>query len=642
MAETRSEPSVPPLVAFAAVLGQLAAGRPLPAKPVQNALAPATPEPSTHPDRQEPGETPEIAAEVSLTDPLAEADPDLPVLPLPIYAQPASALAESAALPAPAEASSGTDRPANAEHVAPNPVRSVSTISDLPGQTAKRAVAGPSPAPVASSEMAQHAARSVPANASPHVETPLPTDNLRLTAMPERLTRSEAPEIALARPLVPDGADLPDSDGPKATPIAAAGRPAPQARPAELPLSEPTAPPSQWATTRTQPRHQPLPMSETSQPPNTASATDAAPQSSAVQIGQQLEPVRPAVDRRTHVGATRMTAPTDLPAVQAPMQRSQPTQRPDAPLPAADGERNPSPRTAQAPQPVGQELPAPAAGQPSLAQASGTPAVIPAVASAPQVIMASQETIRRDTPQATVLTAAPPPSGFAVQTADAQQPLPPREPSGQPLASAPHPRLRAAVPGRPIAPRMQPRRSEPNPAAQPEYKPVEPGSAAPADSPERSAVLGQLPPAELRGVPGHTGHSVTPAFAPHHVARQLGTAISRVQDGSLRLRLSPEELGSFTMHLRHDGPVLHLTIQVDRPETLDLFQRNLSPLLDELSKLGFDRVDVDLGGQAREQTQRSAGQATPRLPAAGQAEESAPPAPPEPVASTTDGMDIRL
>ena len=28
---------------------------------------------------------------------------------------------------------------------------------------------------------------------------------------------------------------------------------------------------------------------------------------------------------------------------------------------------------------------------------------------------------------------------------------------------------------------MQPRRSEPNPAAQPEYKPVEPGSAAPAD-----------------------------------------------------------------------------------------------------------------------------------------------------------------
>ncbi len=91
---------------------------------------------------------------------------------------------------------------------------------------------------------------------------------------------------------------------------------------------------------------------------------------------------------------------------------------------------------------------------------------------------------------------------------------------------------------------------------------------------------------------------------PMNLTDQLATVVTRVSQGTVRVQLSPEELGAVTMNIVQDGRGLHLSVIADRSDTVDLLHRHLSPLTQELERMGFERVSVDLSNSS----DRSAGQ----------------------------------
>jgi flagellar hook-length control protein FliK len=83
------------------------------------------------------------------------------------------------------------------------------------------------------------------------------------------------------------------------------------------------------------------------------------------------------------------------------------------------------------------------------------------------------------------------------------------------------------------------------------------------------------------------------------IASQMATAINvRPHSGTIEVALNPEELGrvSIVLNGRDDG--LHLTINAERPETLDMMRRHLSVLEAEFKNFGLGDLSFDLGTSA--------------------------------------------
>ena len=76
------------------------------------------------------------------------------------------------------------------------------------------------------------------------------------------------------------------------------------------------------------------------------------------------------------------------------------------------------------------------------------------------------------------------------------------------------------------------------------------------------------------------------------IAQQMTAALSRVQDGTIQIRLDPPELGrlSVTMPTVETGGTA--VISADRPEVLDLIRRNEHLLQKELQSAGFANLDL--------------------------------------------------
>lgn len=92
----------------------------------------------------------------------------------------------------------------------------------------------------------------------------------------------------------------------------------------------------------------------------------------------------------------------------------------------------------------------------------------------------------------------------------------------------------------------------------------------------------------------------TPLAAHRPVPEQIAQVVRQVAEGSVEIRLSPEELGRVRMTLlpREDG--LAVTLTADRPETLDLMRRHGSELNRALTAAGYETVDLTFsGGGAR-------------------------------------------
>jgi flagellar hook-length control protein FliK len=131
------------------------------------------------------------------------------------------------------------------------------------------------------------------------------------------------------------------------------------------------------------------------------------------------------------------------------------------------------------------------------------------------------------------------------------------------------------------------------------------------------------------------------AALPPGFGHRLAEAVAHFPDRGVELTLSPEELGRVRMMLStHDG-ALTLSIQADRPETIDLMRRHIDQLVQDFRDLGFtdvsfsfSRDDTAPGGQRAERE--------PGDPAAAPAADGAVRDGSAPAGAPRGGLDLRL
>lgn len=93
------------------------------------------------------------------------------------------------------------------------------------------------------------------------------------------------------------------------------------------------------------------------------------------------------------------------------------------------------------------------------------------------------------------------------------------------------------------------------------------------------------------------------------IAAQLATVLVDVSDKVTELALSPEELGRVSLRLEPDAANpdrMTVLINVERPETLDLFRRHAGELADAIKAAGYAGADISFGqhGQGGSPDQR--------------------------------------
>ncbi|MFC7702623.1 flagellar hook-length control protein FliK [Plastorhodobacter daqingensis] len=125
---------------------------------------------------------------------------------------------------------------------------------------------------------------------------------------------------------------------------------------------------------------------------------------------------------------------------------------------------------------------------------------------------------------------------------------------------------------------------------------------------------------------------------PRGVVEQVAQALSMRGDGQVELQLSPEELGAVRLRLGGSNGDIVVLVQADRPETLDLFRRNIEALAQEFRAIGYGSVSFQFGPQ-QEQRQQKPFSGPAGVPVISIADTAA--APPVPAAARA-GLDLRL
>ena len=182
-----------------------------------------------------------------------------------------------------------------------------------------------------------------------------------------------------------------------------------------------------------------------------------------------------------------------------------------------------------------------------------------------------------------------------------------------------------------------------------------PTAPAPAAAPNAAVAISPLASALPESLVGaaqgpqssqaHVHGTNAPAMhdLPQSISSGLATVVSTRPDSPVELRLSPKELGRLRVSLAHEGDALRVTIQVERPETLDLMRRNSDVLMNEIRSAGFSGGTLSFthwGGS-------SPGESGPDQSFSTQAESAFPtetlPAPAHiALGSATGGLDLRL
>jgi hypothetical protein len=132
-------------------------------------------------------------------------------------------------------------------------------------------------------------------------------------------------------------------------------------------------------------------------------------------------------------------------------------------------------------------------------------------------------------------------------------------------------------------------------------------------------------------------------------AQQVADAVRQgFARGSIDVALHPEELGRVRLSFSPAEAGLTITIQADRPETLDLIRRHADLLGDDLRQQGFGTISFEFGAQGG----RDGRGADPRMPALSSAEtggaegpvQNDPVSPAIPTLETahSGGLDLRL
>lgn len=160
---------------------------------------------------------------------------------------------------------------------------------------------------------------------------------------------------------------------------------------------------------------------------------------------------------------------------------------------------------------------------------------------------------------------------------------------------------------------------------------VQPGDAEiPFGAPQPLVQAAPVPTLQGAGTP----------FVPPPLAAALFELLMRQTDGPVELTLSPEELGRLRLSLSPDGDGLHVTVQVERGDTLDLLRRNSDLLLQEIRAQGFSGATFSFSGWAGDRPEQRAqpGRDATRPVLSPDPATSAPP----PVSSLAAGLDLRL
>lgn len=125
---------------------------------------------------------------------------------------------------------------------------------------------------------------------------------------------------------------------------------------------------------------------------------------------------------------------------------------------------------------------------------------------------------------------------------------------------------------------------------------------------------------------------------PSAVLRQIAEGAARASDGTVELRLSPDELGRVRMFLTSGEHGLTVQILADRPETLDLMRRNVNELAQQLADAGFEGAGFSFGEDR--QQDGTAADLPDRIASAEPETEDVTIGAAQAV--TTDGVDIRI
>lgn len=396
------------------------------------------------------------------------------------------------------------------------------------------------------------------------------------------------------------------------------------------------------------------PKPEASEPPTTLSKT-------ALVTHNPAEPsVSRALPESLIAELARREAPTTLPKVvsDAPVliQRSPPTTTDGI---IADQTRSDSPKAVADTKPPGSSLPVEAttktSNSPVLvdgveyqpAQQSGKPQVAGTPGERPGAIQSTKE---------------PQPSGREVVQKD-QLSAPTRIDASKPFAAESSitsedqatPRAQSVEieePRTPAGPQNQPAVQKPTVATTQEHTSIntmQTGEAKVSDAEPRQQVsslsfadapeVERSPTLETPKPVAHTANTQRADVA-RSVATQMMAAVGQANDGTIDVRLSPEELGRVRLALVPAELGMTVTITAERPETLDLVRRHIDLFAQDLRQSGFQNLSFSFGQNSRDQ------QAGFEMPdhVSSEATDASPITPPTPTRSqsSTARLDIRL
>jgi flagellar hook-length control protein FliK len=126
-----------------------------------------------------------------------------------------------------------------------------------------------------------------------------------------------------------------------------------------------------------------------------------------------------------------------------------------------------------------------------------------------------------------------------------------------------------------------------------------------ADPAIREIALGDSPGA-ARGPSAATLPVLQSPDTPRLVAMQIAEVVRASGERAVELRLQPEELGRVQLTMSQDATgTLTVSLNVERPETLDLLRRNIDLLSADLHDLGYESIDFSFQGDGAD-TQKDA------------------------------------
>ncbi|WP_162178899.1 flagellar hook-length control protein FliK [Thioclava atlantica] len=136
-----------------------------------------------------------------------------------------------------------------------------------------------------------------------------------------------------------------------------------------------------------------------------------------------------------------------------------------------------------------------------------------------------------------------------------------------------------------------------------------------------------------------------PPSVGHSVAHQISVALATMPDQPVEISLSPEELGRVRLTLHAADQGMTVSIQTERPETLDLMRRHIDSLAREMRDLGYETLSFNFGqpnGQERFAQDMTAPESRHQPDDASFEPVTARPALPPQHGAGASGLDLRL